>query len=297
MNYGKQLRIFLTSGLSSAIKYAELVNWTGQAFSCPKNLLPELKAWPETQRPGVYVLIGVNEKGGDLSYIGESEDVLGRIFTHQSSPPFEIVEVLIITSKDDNLTKGHITFLEQRLQDRAKQANRIPIVIGREPSEKQLSKPERATMEEFLDNIYVVAATLGFTLFELQKKTKTTKRQFKLELEKGVVAKGYLVEEGFLVEAASTATVVNAKSLEGGYHQLKESLVSKGILSLKDGKYVFTADYTFNSSTAAASVVSGSQRSGPATWKDEDGKTLGEIEAEIAKKAAAESGSTPVEKT
>lgn len=293
MSYGKQLRIFLTTGLPSAIKYAELVNWTGQAFSCPKNLMTELKAWPETQRPGIYVLVGVDERGNDLAYIGESEDVLGRVFYHLSKPPLEIVEILMFTSKDDNLTKGHTTFLEQRLQERAKKANRIPVFVGREPTEKALSKPERATMEEFLDNIYLVAATLGFTLFELQKKMKTAKKQFRFKMENGVEASGCLVEDGFLVEVGSGATTTNSKTLQGGYQQLKASLVSKGILKLEGNKYSFGEEYTFSSSTSAACVISGSQRSGPASWKDESGKTLAEFEAEKAKKVGGELRKTP----
>lgn len=286
--HGKQLRIFLTTGLPSAIKYAELVNWTGQAFSCPKNLLAELKAWPETQRPGVYVLVGVDDKGEDVAYIGESEDVLGRIFAHLTKPPLDIVEVLMFTSKDDNLTKGHTTFLEKELQERARKANRIPVLVGREPSERPLSKPERETMLEFLDNIYLVAATLGFMLFELQKKTKTVKKQFTFKMENGIEAHGYLVQDGFLVEANSAATKTNAKSLLGGYQQLKDRLVSKGILKIADNKHVFVEPYTFTSSTAAACVISGSQRSGPASWKDETGKTLAQFEAEKAKKIEGE---------
>jgi hypothetical protein len=288
MDNGKQLRIFLTTGLPTAIKYAELVNWTGQAFSCPKNVLPELKAWPETQRPGVYVLRGVDDKGDEIAYIGESEDVLGRVFYHLREPPLEIVEVLLFTSKDDNLTKGHTTFLEERLQARAKEANRIPIIVGRAPSAKTLSKPERATMEEFLENIYLVAATLGFSLFELQKKARRMKKQFWLKLENGVIAKGYLVDDGFLVETGSGATKASAKSLQGGYEQLKQSLVSKGILVDKGAAYSFAQDYTFNSSTAAVCVVAGSQRSGPAQWKDENDKTLAEFEAEKAKDTESE---------
>lgn len=288
MSYGKQLRIFLTTGLPSALKYAELVNWTGQAFSCPKNLLNELRNWPETQRPGVYVLVGVDDKGNDKAYIGESEDVLGRIFTHLSKPLLDIVEVLMFTSKDDNLSKGHTTFLEKELQERAKKANRIPILVGRSPSEKTLSKPERATMIEFLDNIYLVAATLGFSLFELQKKTKTAKKEFCLKLENGVEALGYLVQDGFLVKEGSRASQNTAKSLQGGYLQLKEFLVTKGILKLDGERYVFLEEFTFNSSTAAACVISGNQRSGPASWKDSEGKTLADFESEKAKKVEVE---------
>ena len=138
-------------------------------------------------------------------------------------------------------------------------------------------------MVEFLDNIYLVAATLGFTLFELPKRTKTTKKQFKFKMESGVEACGYLVQDGFLVEAGSGATRAEVTSLQGGYQQLKGNLITKGILKLESGKYVFAEEYTFNSSTAAVCVISGSPRSGPASWKDEAGKTLGEFDAEKAK--------------
>ena len=143
-------------------------------------------------------------------------------------------------------------------------------------------------MEEFIDNIYLVSATLGFSLFELQKKAKTAKKQFKFKLENGVEASGYLVDGGFLVELGSAASKINAKSLQGGYQQLKESLISKAILRLDGDKYSFAEEYTFNSSTAAACIISGSQRSGPASWKDESGKTLAEFESEKAKKVEFE---------
>ena len=123
MNYGKQIRLFLTDGSARGIRYAELMNWTGQAFACTKSLFSKLVEWPETQRAGVYVLLGVNEKGEDAVYIGESENVGKRLLQHLSSPKLDdIIEAFFFTSKDDNLTKGHITFLEQRLVKRAEEA-------------------------------------------------------------------------------------------------------------------------------------------------------------------------------
>jgi hypothetical protein len=292
-SHGKQLRIFLTSGSPVGVHYAELVNWTGQAFSCPKNLFSELKDWPDQiQRPGVYVLVGVGETEPQVAYIGESEDVLRRLVVdHFAKPPqgmVEIVQALLFTSKDDNLTKGHIIFLEEKLQERAKLANRVRLLVGREPSEKKLSRQEEATMKEFLDNIYLVAATLGFSLFELTKKTRVGGKLFLLNLAHGVKAKGYLVEGGFLVESGSHATKETAGSLNDGYKQLRKELIGRNILKREGNKYLFTSDYTFKSSSAAASVVSGSQRSGPAFWKDEKDKTLGHFEANKAKKTETE---------
>jgi len=65
-------------------------------------------------------------------------------------------------------------------------------------------------------------------------------------------------------------------SLASGYHastfphqKLFDQLVKEKILVQEDKKlsdYTFTKDYRFNSSSAAACIVSGSSRSGPDAW-------------------------------
>jgi hypothetical protein len=286
LNHPKQLRLFLTSGDARGIRYAELVNWTGQAFSCPKNLLNELKLWPETQRPGVYVLFGLDESGQPIAYIGESEDVYVRMASHKSSPPIaEIVEVLIFTSKDDNLTKGHVTFLEEQLVKRAEEAKQMPVSYGREPGEKTISKPERATMVEFLDHLYLVSSALGYRIFDLVENRPSSGRVFQLKMDNGVLAIGRQVPQGFVVKAGSTASSKNAASLQGGYLELKETLIKTGVL-IEDGRLLkFSQDYVFKTPTPAACVICGSQRSGPKTWRDKaTNRTIAEIETGGAKK-------------
>jgi hypothetical protein len=62
------------------IKHAEIVNWTGQAISCPRKRINELREWPESKSPGVYFLLGEEiERDVPLVYIGESENVSERI--------------------------------------------------------------------------------------------------------------------------------------------------------------------------------------------------------------------------
>jgi len=284
MKHGKQLRLLLTSGDARGIRYAELVNWTGQAVTCPKNLLPDLKAWAEeVERPGVYILFGLDEKAQAIAYIGESEDVLSRLNTHRSNPPFsEIVEVLLFTSKDQNLTKGHITFLEEKLATKAKDAGQIPIQEGRTPDEKTLSRSERATMEEFLDNIYLVAAALGYKIFETTEKISTSGVVYEIKIrqgaDEGLIAKGQPVADGFLVLKGSHATKADG-SIPSGYAIDKETLKLTGGL-VEDGKFLkFTRDYLFNTPTPAACIITGSRRSGPSTWIcPSTNKTLGETE-------------------
>jgi hypothetical protein len=50
-----------------------------------------------------------------------------------------------------------------------------------------------------------------------------------------------------------------------------------GRLSKKDDQFVFTEDYVFDSSSAAAAVIKARPASGPLEWRAKSGKTLKEI--------------------
>lgn len=287
VSHGKQIRLFLVDGSASGIRYAELVNWTGQAFACPKSLFSKLKEWPETQRPGVYALVGVNGEGKEAIYIGESENVAGRLLQHLSQLTLEeIVEAIMFTSKDDNLTKGHIVFLEQRLVKQAQDANRYVLQNVQAPSEKTLSKQECATMEEFLEKLYLVAAAMGYNFFETTRAEHVADKVkdlyvFEWETKR---AEGYPSDDGFVVKRGSLARINDTPTLQAGYKALKEDLQSKSVLVANGDQLVFSKDYTFSSSTAAVSVASGAMRSGPKSWKRQsDQKYLRDVESEKAK--------------
>lgn len=291
MTHGRQIRLFLADGDASGIRYAELVNWTGQAFSVPWVSRPRLKDWTEVHRPGVYVLLGLDADNGKTAYIGETENMFKRLSAHASNPPLEeITEVFFFTSKDQNLTKGHVTYLETLLTRRAEEAKRSSVTYGRMPSGKPLSRPEAATMEEFLENIFLVSSALGYDIFEIPKSPPPPQQaqpfattEFRAEFQDGVVATGYRSEDGFVVRVGSAAKAAETETLGGAYVTLRSELKSKGVLVEQSDKLSFTQDYAFNSSSAAAAVVSGSQRSGPRTWlRSTDRKTLKEVEAEEA---------------
>ncbi|MFM9428252.1 hypothetical protein RCH10_004714 [Variovorax sp. GrIS 2.14] len=115
MALGKSIRIYLADGTVSGVRHGEIVNWTGQAIACPRTRFQELREWPEAKRPGVYFVFGSDEETGqEAVYIGEAEVVLDRLYQHISGKEFWS-ELVAFTSKDDNLTKGHVRYLESRL--------------------------------------------------------------------------------------------------------------------------------------------------------------------------------------
>jgi hypothetical protein len=167
MNHGKQLRLFLTDETPSGPRYYELVNWTGQAVVMPVSRIKELVsgAWPEFERPGIYLVRGESEEGHARLYIGEGENVAKRVQGHPATLGFEVTELLMFSSKDDNLTKSHVLWLESALIDLATTAKRTTLSNSTAPLTKALSKAEQATMVEFLEHLGLVAQTAGFNYF------------------------------------------------------------------------------------------------------------------------------------
>jgi hypothetical protein len=59
---------------------------------------------------------------------------------------------------------------------------------------------------------------------------------------------------------------------------MRQRLKEEGVLSVAEDYLVFTRDEEFSSPSAAAEVVHGGHANGLISWKNQDGKTLKEIE-------------------
>jgi hypothetical protein len=228
-------------------------------------------------------------------YIGESVCVEQRIRQHVADKTLsEIREVFFFTSKDDNLTKGHIAHLEQQLLKRAGVAKRYTIANDQLPADKPLSKPELATMEEFLENLLLVSAAMGYDVFSTPPRKPGGPEggvlTFNLKTNR-IVATGYLADAGFVVCNGSGASLHDTTSLGNGYKGLRAQLRERGVLAQDSSAKAlkFVQDYTFKSASAAACVVAGSQRNGLDSWCNADGQTLGEIQRKSVRSPEAPS--------
>ena len=106
---------------------------------------------PDLDGPGVYLLIGPTESGLPPSrvYIGETDDLPGRLDNHNRNKDFWN-RAIVFTSKDANLNKAHIRYLEARLIGLAQAAKRAELDNGTVGSLPPLSEPDTAEAEAFL---------------------------------------------------------------------------------------------------------------------------------------------------
>ncbi len=223
---------------------------------------------------------GQSEEGHPRLYIGESEDVASRVQAHPSGLGFEISDILLFASKDDNLSKSHVLWLEIQLIQRAMKAKRITLTNTKQPPLKMLSRAEEATMREFIDNLELVAQTAGFGYFtEVVSKLARMRAQLSFIMPQvGLKATATRTDEGFLVLAGSDASATVSPALSKGYASQREELIDKGMLvPAVGGKLTFTADCPFASPSAAAAIIAGGPRSGTECWKDESGTNLRDL--------------------
>lgn len=275
------IKIFLAHGDPKRLRTAELSNWTGKAVAGPRSEFDSVLARDESQNSGIYFLTGIDpETGMSAVYIGEAESIRDRVRGHLNKDFWN--HIAFFTSKDENLTKAHIRYLEGRLIEQAKQAGRAQ-VKNSQGSGARLPESDREDMEIFLEKIHQLLPVLGVEVLV----PKTINAAGVTELEsltceiKGSKATGHLTPNGIVVLAGSQA-VLNERPSSQKYPwalNMRQKLKDDGILTVKTDHLVFTQDVEFPSPSAAAAVIHGGQANGLTAWKNKDGKTLKELES------------------
>src|SRR5881394_850993 len=120
------IKLFLPRGDAKSLRTAEISNWTGKAIAAPRTELDELLAREELDKAGIYILTGSDPlKNTTNAYIGDAEFILYRLKQHKTKEFW--VSAIVFVSKDENLTKAHVRYLENRLLTEASQVGRFTL--------------------------------------------------------------------------------------------------------------------------------------------------------------------------
>ena len=287
MNDSATVRIFLTKGSPTSVRTAEISNWTGKAVAGPRSQIDDILSREEASKPGVYFLAGINpESGRDRVYIGEAEVIRNRIKGHLNRDFWK--SLVFFVSKDENLTKAHIKYLEGRLIETARAIGRFELE-NFQASGSALPESDKADMDVFLSRMEQLLPILGQEFLKpIVKFEVNSGSEDMLFCEiKGIKAKGRQTDNGFVVLKGSEA-VLNERPSTQRYKyaaNLRADLISDKVLEVQNHKLVFLADHEFSSPSAAAAVVHGGQANGLRAWKDEKGISLKEKEEKDIQKS------------
>lgn len=255
----------------------ELSNWTGKAYKIPRTYVNQCTDRDDLSNTGVYFLFGRNDETDEEQvYIGETENIFNRLKQHLSEKDFW-TECIVFISKDNNLNKAHIKYLENHLYILAKESKRYELVNSNVPTEASISEMDRAEMDEFIDNMRLILGVLGHKILEPSIKRKSDEKEilYILQERSGIKASGKPVSEGFAVLKSSKVASNVATSLSKSVIDKRQVLFDKGIV---DENFTFTQDWAFTSLSLAAAIVVGYSINGRNAWKNKKGISLKEIE-------------------
>jgi len=274
------IKLFLPRGDAKSLRTAEISNWTGKAIAAPRTELDELLAREELEKAGVYILIGSDPLTNAVrAYIGEAEVIRDRLKQHKTKEFW--VSAILFVSKDENLTKAHVRYLESRLLTEAAQIGRFTLEQNQAGGSK-LPESDREDMEVFLARIRQLLPVLGSDILApiTQATAKAQPGGVLFCRIKGAEARGQRTANGFVIFHGSTAVLEERPSAESYPYVIaqRNQLITDGTLIEKDGFWVFTKDAEFSSPSAAAVVIHGGSANGLTAWKTKDGKSLKQLD-------------------
>jgi hypothetical protein len=283
MSHGRSVRLYLVDGSPTGIITAEIMNWTGHALIAPRSQLADALQRVEAQRTGIYFLTGDDpeQPSKTLVYVGEGDSVVDRIKAHSKDVQKDFwTRACIVTSKDTNLTKAHVRYLEGRFVQLIKVADRANVANGNEPSRKNLPESDIADMEFFISQVQVILPVVGLDFLRtkgiVRNITTDTdvepapKSQIVLVLTSGKYgfeAKAVEIDGEITVLAGSRATTETF--VTNIYSALREQLIRDGrLVSTTDPNFLeFAEDVTFASPSAAAAVIRNRNANGRTSWR------------------------------
>ena len=279
--FGKTIKLFLIDGEPNGRMTCELSNWTGKAYKIPRIMIKDSYSREDLKSPGIYLLFGENEEGKGLVYIGEAETIIDRLKQHVSQKEFWS-EVILFISKDENLNKAHIKYLESRLYEITKKVNYYELENSTIPSKSSISESEIAEMEEFIENIKLLTNALGHRVFEslVSPETSKTKKtnSFFIKAARGANGIGIPSSKGFIIFKNSEIATSTVDSMQKSLINIRQKLIDNKTIIQSENRLIFDKDYEFSSPSTAAAILMGRNANGLKEWKLKSGKTLKEYE-------------------
>ena len=240
-----------------------------------------MTARAEIDRPGIYFLFGPNpgSDGGLRMYIGSANSVRKRIQESAGERAFWETAVAVVTS-DDDLSKGHVEYLEARLIEMVASAGRVVLDNGTNPSidRRRLPEADKANMEQFLANLQVILPVVGLNALKQQPRSvkkppseeevlSPNATRFEIRHRSKVSAEAVEEDDEFIVLEGSEA-LGDKEMSTSAYLKLREQLIDEGVLRREDSGWLrFTKSHSFPSPSAASAVILNRSSNGRLEWK------------------------------
>ncbi len=253
---GKTVTTYLIDGDPKGTQYAFISNKICQMFVVPRSNLSYLNTQEKLQKPAFYILLGEDESTKPQAYVGETENFKERVKDHDSKKAFW-QKALIFVSKDADMTKVDVQYLEHKAIAEAMKANTFILSDNKQiPKAPNLPEHQQDSMDEFFEDVKFLASFIGCNIFEI---SQPKSEHLFYTKGRGCNAKGFYSSDGFTVLKGS----VIAKTMVPSFNwKDKREKMILNYTSDENGALILTSDKTFSSPSTAADFCIGSSNNG-----------------------------------
>ena len=272
---GRVLKLFFTNDDMKSLSTFELSNYTVQGTMFSRASLNEFKNRKESYKPGVYLIYNETAADDSLLYIGEGDPVLPRLLDHNINKDFW-TSAIVFTSRDENLTKTQIQYLEAKLIETAIKCKRIKLENIQRATIPTLSESGLCEVELFLDIIFKMLQALRINFFEpLNIEVSLDETDIIYEMSvKDAVAKMVIKNGKYVLLKNSLLASKESSKAKPYVKKLRQEIMNNGLVSVHtDDLWIAIDNIEFTSASYAANAVAGYNLNGLITWKYQ-GKTL-----------------------
>ncbi|MEZ6318557.1 MAG: GIY-YIG nuclease family protein [Phycisphaerales bacterium] len=261
---GFSIRTFLAEGTPDNLQLIEHSQWIGRGVVIPRAVFDQHSARPELSGTGIYLLDGASPRTGcERVYIGQTSSLRDNMERVQRKDFW--MRMIVFSAEGPRLHRAHTDYIEARLLEIARETKAAELDNTKTPEATQLWESDRADADNFVDQVMLVAPTLGVRAFESIPAMGRGGELVRLT-SNGANASGYGAGGRFVVQANSAASRQDGPGCPGHVLDLRDSLVERGVL-VEEGKQLkFTQAFAFASAKQAAQLVTADDAEG-ASWR------------------------------
>jgi len=277
MARGKVITTHLRTGAPNGIRTVFISNKICEMIVFPKSEFEMVSKLEESSRPALYILLGEDENGSAQAYIGESTNGVKRIYNHKSHKLFWN-KCLMFVAKDESINKADVQYLERKAIDLATDCARYGVMNEQSGKETSLSNYQIDIMEEFFDDVRLLASFIGCPIFEKQEKIHTKKgdNMFHITVrEANAHAIFNETDHSMRILKGSLLPQSTVPSYRDG--EKRNAVIAAMSKPTKDGFWELQRDYVLNSPSTAASYCAGRSCNGWEKWVNDAGQSLDEL--------------------
>lgn len=277
MARGKVITTHLITGDPKGIRSVFISNKICEMIVFPKAELEKVcNTLSECSQPALYILLGEDENGNSEAYIGETTNGLRRLNNHKTHKLFWN-KCLLFIAKDDSINKADVQYLESRAIGTANDCARYILTNEQSGKANSLSKYQIDIMEEFFDDVRLLASFMGCPIFDKEESKPVSEKAIFHITVKGIQANGIFNEQDHSIRLLKGSLCPQETTKSYRNADKRNALLASIAKLTKEGFWELERDFVVDSPSTAASYMAGGSRNGWTEWINDEGKTLSEV--------------------